>query len=146
MKLFFNNLNDLTYTINNKDYTIKDIFDINLQFDKIKKYQDSTNYYFSHSVSDGEKWETISYKYYKSVNAFWILVLLNGDEDLFYDFVLSIPEISLATNYILSNNQITQDLFDTTVIANDEKRVIKILKPQYIKDFENDVFDYKLIK
>ena len=145
MKLFFDNLDDITYTINNKEYMIKDIFDINLQYDMIKKYQTDAEYYFTHRITDGEKWEMISYKYYGNVNLFWILVLLNGTEDVFYDFVLTISEISLSTNYISSTNQITQDLFDNTILANDDKRIIKILKEEYIKDFENDVFNYKLI-
>lgn len=146
MKHLFDNLKNISYEIGNKTYIIRDIFDIHLQYEKIKKYQDSSKYYFKYRTIDGESWDSIAYKYYKDVNIYWILIILNGTEDLFYDFVLTNTELSLATKYLSSqNNQITQDLYENTVDENDQKRVIKILKQEYLIDFQNDFFNYELI-
>jgi len=142
MKKYFENLNGITYTINNNVYQIKDIFDIHKSCKRIKKYQDKTDYYYSHEIREGEKWEDIAKFYYgnKNLEAFWILVILNDIIDVYYDFPLTNNEMGLSTEYVSRTNIISQELFEKILDLNDDKRIIKILKPEYINNFTKDFF------
>ncbi len=143
MKQFFENIDDITYTINDKKYIIKNIFDINKQLDKIDKYKKNPMYYLIHRMSDGEKWETVARKYYKDMKLLWVIILMNIKEDVFYDFLLTNEELVSSINYRSSVQQITQDLYESLVVINDNNREIKVLKPEFLRDFEYDVFKYE---
>jgi len=142
MKNLFENLNNLNYTIDNKVYVIKDIFDLYKSFKAIEKYQTDLNYYYSYEIIEGEKWEDLVIKHYgnKNLNIFWILVILNDIIDIFYDFPLTSIELENSTGYSTRDNTISLELFNNIIDLNDEKRIIKILKKEYLSSFENDFF------
>jgi hypothetical protein len=142
MKKLFENLDNIEYTFGNKQYTIKDTFGLEKNYKNIETYINNSNYYFIHEVKDGEKWESISKNYYgnSELKMFWIFIILNEIEDLFYQFALNIDELGKATGYTEEQNIITQTLFETSIDYNDNKRFIKILKKEYINDFETTFF------
>lgn len=142
MKNLFNNLNEIDYYFDNKKYVIRDIFDINKRSEMIDKYLNNIEYYIIHEIKDGDKWEYIAKKYYGNSNMkmFWIFIIMNEIEDPFFDFALTVDELGKATRYTEENSQISFDLFENAINQNDEKRFIKILKKEYIKNFENDFF------
>ena len=108
----------------------------------IDKYLNNIEYYIIHEIKDGDKWEYIAKKYYGNSNMkmFWIFIIMNEIEDPFFDFALTVDELGKATRYTEENSQISFDLFENAINQNDEKRFIKILKKEYIKNFENDFF------
>jgi hypothetical protein len=142
LKNLFNNLNEIDYYFDNKKYVIRDIFDINKRSEMIDKYLNNIEYYIIHEIKDGDKWEYIAKKYYGNSNMkmFWIFIIMNEIEDPFFDFALTVDELGKATRYTEENSQISFDLFENAINQNDEKRFIKILKKEYIKNFENDFF------
>jgi hypothetical protein len=142
MKNMFDNLPTSDYYFDNKKYIVRDIFDIHLRFDKVKKYYTKNQYYVVHEVQEGEKWETIASYYYGNNNQkmFWIFMIMNNVEDPFFDFALTTSELGKATHYTEDINQITYDLYVAAINSNDEKRYIKILKKEYVTDFEKSFF------
>lgn len=138
MKRLFDNLSDIEYVINNKKYIIKNIFNIDKIYKNIKKF-DNPKYYFFYTISDGEKWESIAYKVYNDINSFWILILLNGIEDVYYDFILTYEELVKATLFKDEQNMSSQSSFDEAMDINDTKRQIKVLKPEYLQEFINSI-------
>jgi hypothetical protein len=53
----------------------------------------NTTLYFFHQVQDGEKPEDVSYKYYKTTEYHWLILLLNNVVDPYYDWLLSAREL-----------------------------------------------------
>ena len=134
MKKLFENLEEIEYNFDNKKYKIRNIFDINKRIINVNKYINNIQYYIIHEIKDGDKWEYIARRYYgnNNIQLFWIFVIMNDIEDLFYDFALSIDEIGKATKYTEVTSEISYDLFINAINKNDEKRFIKILKKEYI--------------
>lgn len=142
MKNLFENLEIIDYFFDTKKYNIRNTFDISNNFENIENYINNNKYYIIHEIKEGEKWETIAIKYYGKSNTrlFWIFVIMNKFEDVFYDFSLTTDELGKVTNYTEESNQITYTLFTNSISQNDEKRFIKILKKEYINDFEANFF------
>lgn len=140
MKRFFDNINNVEYVINNKKYIIKDIFDLYKNYENISKYISNNKYFYIIKIADGDKWETLALKYYGNMEYMWVLQILNEFDDIFYNFALTHEELINATHYNLDNSNITQVLFDAAIDENDQKRYLKILKKEYLNEFEYEVF------
>lgn len=142
MRKFFESLEEINYIVSGKTKLIKDMFSINESFDKTQKYRDSEDYYISYEVTDGECIEDVAASEYgdKALESVWIIAVMNEMMDFLFDFPMSGTELEKSTGYTEKSGNITSTMFDTVVELNDKKRIIKVLKKEYLVQFERDFF------
>jgi len=101
-------------------------------------------------ISDKQKPEDIALTVYKSRKLWWIIFLINGIKDYFYDWPLNDSELkTLAVKqvdnaetgfYEFETGESTIDdiynrVHNEMTIENDNKRYIAYLNPKYLSDF-----------
>lgn len=114
-----------------------------------------SNLYEYYSMKDNERPEIVSHKFYKSTQYHWVIMVLNQRYDMWNDFPVSDSVIrkkciekygSIDTLHHYENDSGEWvDVFTTprhpvTVYEyetqlNEEKRIIRVLKPAYLSEF-----------
>lgn len=143
MRTFFDGLGQIEYvSASGKTSVVRNIFEISGNFRAVEKYKRDERYYFSHEISDGEKWEDIAVKYYgdRGIECSWVLFAMNDVVDVFYDFALSSSELEQSTSFGMPSGSVSSDEFDKASQINDDKRIIRVLKPEHMSSFERDFF------
>jgi hypothetical protein len=131
MSYFFYNFPNISYEDGSRYKNIFKRFEIS---SLLPGYKDI---YFTVKVDDNTSLEMLSMQFYETKQYFWVIALANQMTDCLYDFPLHDEEVrELAQKHYddglyptgYSIDHIYQDLKD----ENDKKRIIKILKPEYI--------------
>jgi len=119
----------------NDQYEFKNVF---------YKYRLATDiddkYLQVYSISDGESLEKISYELYNDTVYFWTIIIINNIFDPIFD--LPLPEDAIqATARDKSTIDGVLDLnlystnYDDLTTENDNKREVKVVKPEYLSQF-----------
>lgn len=101
-------------------------------------------YLTTYRISDGENLESICYDLYKDTTLWWLIAILNGIRDVIFGLPISEEALQrfasdLASETYDEETEETEWLseyttqYDLLVDANDEKRVIRIIKPAFIQ-------------
>ena len=146
---------------------IKLITDILRRFKVRNAIRDDAVMFDKYEVTDGEKPEDVSMKFYGTPYHHWIVLSMNNIKDRFYDWPLSeidfqtyiagkytnpdgihhyeITQSSGATSSIDNTHliEVNSDTSGASSVSNreyerrlqDNKRLIKILKPEYLSEF-----------
>lgn len=124
------------------------------------KFKNKIGIFDEYIVKDGDTPESIAWKFYGNPNYHWVILLMNDIIDPFYDFPLSDNELSkfVTDTYGAGNensphhyelNGVVVDAntpnaapisnFEYEYHKNEEKRKIKILKPEFVGDLEDSL-------
>lgn len=125
-----------TIVLNN--VSIKDIYQrLNFIYEQLNANEDLL---LEYRLKDYERPEDLAFRYYGDKRYYWILLLVNGMQDYFYDWLLTYEDLkALSTKYW--SEGITLGCADVNAILeylvekNEEKRIIKFLNPKYFGDF-----------
>ena len=129
---YFENLPDIILN----GYNIKDI-NQNIIITDV-----SDEYISTYRLAEGETLHDVAYELYKDTSLWWVLAILNKIVDPIFD--LPLEEISLqrvtydlaVTEYQTNGgtfNDIYLTIYDTQSEINDAKRIIKVIKTNYIQ-------------
>lgn len=129
---FFNFLPKIFY--DNDIYEIRNLF--------YKFYFSETisdEYLYSYILKDNESLESLSFDIYNDSSFWWILALINNIRDIIFDLPLTSSTLQkIATEESSPGGVLDLVLFsenyDKLEISNDEKRNIKILKPEFLNE------------
>jgi len=145
------------------DYRQYSITDLTKRVYIPQEIKDNIDYFDIYRVKDGEKIEDLAYKFYGSPFYNWVIILMNDIIDPFYDWILTDEEIieycrkkygnenkivgyryngifykTMPPNVdIYSVEQVTAFQYESEL--NEQKREIKILKPDYIPLIEDEI-------
>lgn len=117
-----------------EEFDIRNLF---YKFDFLTSIPDE--YLYNYTIVDGEDLEKISFDTYNDSTIWWLLALINDITDVIFDLPLTSETLQLiAKDQSTTNGVLDLELFSTNYDLleeeNDTKRIIKILKPQYLKE------------
>ena len=95
-------------------------------------------------LKDGDTPENLSYELYDTTDLWWTIMVLNERYDRFFDFPITDKAMTLYLDYLNTLGQIdSSDSSEVNALktANDNLREIKVIKPDYIRDFVYKIQD-----
>jgi hypothetical protein len=87
-------------------------------------------------MSNGETLFSVSQTLYGTQDYWWLIAVINGIYDIYFDIALSNTVIQEIADDELSDGYSASDLllkYDELTAENDDKRVIKVINPPDIK-------------
>lgn len=93
MAVFFNDFPIIDYDINGKGDTVQ-ATDIFRRFRPIQELMNNITIYYTYDVMDGERPDIVSYKFYKTVDYDWIILMFNKMRDRYFDWPMSYREFT----------------------------------------------------
>lgn len=135
---YYNQLPDIEYEFEGKLYIIKNVF-LKVGFLNLNK-EENNDFFDIYVIQNGERPETIAYKYYGNQSLWWLVILVNDIKDPFFDWYLSIDELeewAELESIRLSPTGISDDVEKELILSdlkteNEKKREIYLLKPEYV--------------
>lgn len=120
---YFENIPKITY---DEIYTVRNIF-TKIVVEYLNK--DFINYY---KIENFSRLENISFKLYGTVDYWWVLALINDIQDPIFD--LPLDDETLRTIVAEYDGTATEKLeyYDQLIEEQDAKRIIKVIKKEYI--------------
>jgi hypothetical protein len=117
-----------------EEFDIRNLF---YKFDFIQTIP--SKYLYSYRIADGENLETIAFEIYNDPVLWWLLAIINNITDVVFELPLSSEILQkIARDQSTIDDVLDMELFSTNYdileIENDQKRLIKVLKPQYLKE------------
>lgn len=117
----------------------------------ITNIESKGDFFMSYSIDGSPNLDTLSYIIYDDISYYWTIVLVNNIQDLFFDLPISQEELKALTkeqltseaedlgyssseidSYILNNYY---DRFVKLETENDEKRKIRVVRPEMLAKF-----------
>lgn len=113
--------------------TVKNLFE---QFRIIDQYKKSAAAFLRYSIKDGERLDNISYRFYETVDFWWLIALFNDIRNPFYDLPLNEQQIiELSEKLAEEEGKYPQKTYYKLIFeANETKRQIYIPRPGYVAD------------
>ena len=128
---YFNNLETIEYKLNGQQKEIKNLF--NKLYLQNLRTEENPEFFQDYIVKQNETPEDVSYKMYGTTDYWWIICMINGVEDVFYDWLMNIEDVR---NYSqeMKKDYPNDKRYDLEVLLeeNDTKRFIRVLKPYYL--------------
>ena len=117
-----------------EEFNIKNLF---YRFDFLVPIPDK--YMYNYTLVDGEDLETVAFKIYDDPLLWWLLALINNITDIIFDLPLTTEIIQhIARDQSEVEGVLDLELFsenyDILEEENDQKRIIKVLKTEYLKE------------
>lgn len=120
-----------------KKFLLKNLFAlINLD-----DFSDYDRYFDDYIIGDNERPDQIAYKLYEDINLWWLNLTINKIS--YFDFPISDENIyTLAGILYNTEYKYTLDKYISILKEyNDERRFIKVVKPEYINIILTNIFD-----
>lgn len=135
---YYEQLPTVRYEFEGVEYTIKNIF-LKIGFINLVK-ENSPDFFDKYFIEDGERPETIAYKYYGNQDLWWLILILNNIKDPFFDWCLSIDELEEWSKLEAQRESSTGEYDEVRRVQilsdmkteNEKKREIYLLKPQFV--------------
>jgi len=129
---YFDLLPKIAYST--EEFNIRNLF---YKFDFIQTIP--SKYLYSYRMTDGENLETIAFKVYDDPVLWWLLAIINNITDIIFELPLTseiLQKIAIDQSTIdgVFDIELFSDNYDILEQENDQKRLIKVLKPQYLKE------------
>lgn len=155
--MYFNNF-PLTYYSLDDGANVKVVTNITLRTVIDDEVKNNYSLYDEYDVLDGETPEILADKFYRNSTYHWVILHLNDILDPRYDWPLTVRQLNLYVEDKYANpeavhhyedvngNWVNSDYPSATAISNyeyedrlnEQKRRIKILKPEYVNRIAND--------
>jgi len=112
---------------------VKNLFE---QYKILETYKRDAASFNTYNVQDNERIENISYKFYNSVDWWWIIALFNDIKNPFFDLPLSEAQlIDLSIRLFEEESKYPQKVYYNLLFeANEKRRKINIPKRAFIAD------------
>jgi len=125
MKYFRDVLGSIDYNGTN----VVNIFK-NVDFDILK----NDDFLDDYVIKDGDTPIRIALNLYGNADLFWIIMIINKMYNLFYDFPITTRVANKIKKDMLQMGYTVGEIDDFEE-QNDQKRVIKVLKPEFVQSF-----------
>jgi len=114
--------------------TLKNLFQ---RTDVAKNFKKNILYFESYQIQDGERPEDVSYKFYKTVDNWWILCLFNDIKNIWLDWVWTDDQVqAMADKMFATEGKYKRDVYYNLLIErNESNRHLLVLNPFYLNDF-----------
>jgi len=150
--MYFNQLGKIKYQHYN-------VVDITRRINFIKKVIDNPDFYYEYRLVEHETIETVAFDKLKSVDNFWIILLINEIYDPFYQWYMSLnevieysklkygdPEYLHVHHWEKDGIKYNNDTGGATAISNldyetelnDSRQIIKIPYPEYVNQIKRE--------
>lgn len=155
MARYFDLFPQILYSIDG--ISVQQIRDFTRRVSTTKFTNDDASLYSKYTIRDGETPEMVSDTFFGSCNLYWIILITNqivdprfdwcmSQEDLFSMCEIKYSEIYGIHHYEDANGYITDNIIgshsvsniDHEIKMNENKRDIKILIPELVKEFINE--------
>lgn len=93
MAVFFNNFPTIQYDMD-RDGNPIEATDIFKRFGPVKDVLDQISIYYTYHVMEGERPDIVSFKFYKSVDYDWLILMFNRMTDRFFDWPLDYQQMN----------------------------------------------------
>jgi hypothetical protein len=138
------------YLLNTIEYDGQLVTDISSRYKFLDKFRENVKFYFDYVLEDGENPEMVSYGAYETTSFWWVILLFNEITDPFFGWLLTFTQLEKWAKKITTETYGTREDFilyggsgvvwdghyydkrDELETENDEKRVIKVLKNEYL--------------
>lgn len=130
-------------TINYGDAVLRNIFNKYILTSPIEN-----KYLFTRILNEHETLKDIAYDEYGDPELWWVLAIINDIRDIIFDLPLDDDTLQniardMATENGSLNTALYVEKYNQLQEENDNKRVLKILKSEFINQFLSDVLDSK---
>jgi len=99
---------------------VKNLFE---QFKIINNFKNDISTFNNYDIVDGERVETVSYKFYDTVDYWWIIYIFNEIKNPFFDWPLTESQIiNLADTLSTSERRFPKDVYYNLIFDENEKR------------------------
>lgn len=135
--LYFKLLPKITY--DNEMYEIR-----NLNWKYYFPNDVSSEYLSTYRMSDGENLESVSADLYTDSSLWWLLAMLNDITDIIFDIPLDEDALQAIARDLATTGSVLDETeylvqYDLLMDDNDEKRVIRIVKPEFIQKILTEI-------
>lgn len=101
-------------------------------------------YLTTYRISEGQCLESISYELYEDSSLWWLLAILNDIRDVIFDMPLDEEALQdmakdLSTVDDVLDLSLYSTNYDTLTDENDDKRVIRVIKPEFIQKILTEI-------
>jgi F0F1-type ATP synthase gamma subunit len=120
---------DVLGTIDYNGTNVVNIFK-NVDFDILK----NDDFLDDYVIKDGDTPIRIALNLYGNADLFWIIMIINKMYNRFFDFPITTRVANKIKKDMLQMGYTTTEI-DSFEEENDEKRIIKVLKPEFIQSF-----------
>jgi hypothetical protein len=162
---YFEKFSNISYDpVGDKNYKI--IKDILTRVKVREGLKGSLAVFEKYDIKDGETPEALAFKKYGSTNLHWVLLLFNEIIDPYYEWPLSVRDLEkyITNKYTIPNGthhykiaqssgvntkflKVESSVVGSTAVTNyqyeedlnDAKKQIRVLKPQYVLQFESEL-------
>lgn len=90
------------------------------------------------TVVQGETLQSIALDLYDTQDYWWVIAVVNGIVDPFYDFPKNQQSIFMDVLKVNSGSYVNVD-YEARMAANDAKRQIRVIKNEFVSKFVNDM-------
>lgn len=113
--------------------TIKNLFE---QYRVLDRYKRDAASFITYNVQDNQLIEQISYKFYNTIDYWWVIAVFNDIKNPFYDMPLSEDQlVDFSKTLTTREGKYPQNVYYKLMFeANEERRKINIPKEGYIAD------------
>lgn len=127
----------------NFNYTISNIQNVNVPvknlFEKVElvnRYKSDILNFESYTIKDSDSPESISYRFYNSLDYWWVFFIFNNIKNFYNDWPWTDEQIQdMATRLYENENKYPLETYYNILFErNENKRQILILKAEYIND------------
>lgn len=105
----------------------------------ITNIEDKGDFFFEYKIEGSKNIDTISYEIYGNASFYWIIIMINNIQDVFFDLPLSENELRLiAKNRVEENNESMDKFYEYyTELENENnnKRILLVVRPEYLNRF-----------
>ena len=111
---------------------------------KFKLQTLSDDYVMTYRIKDGECLESICKDLYDDASLWWVLSTINDIRDVIFDLPITEETIQRFTKDMSTENNVLNmtafaENYDMLVAENDEKRTIKVIKPNLMQQIVKQI-------
>ena len=111
---------------------------------KFKLQSLSDDYVTTYRIKDGECLESICKDLYDDASLWWVLSTINDIRDVIFDLPITEETIQRFTKDMSTENNVLNmtafaENYDMLVAENDEKRTIKVIKPNLMQQIVKQI-------
>lgn len=105
----------------------------------IVNIEDKGDFFYEYKIEGSKNVDTISYEIYEDPSFYWLIIMINNIQDVFFDLPLSENELRLIAKEKVEQDGVGMDKFYSYYKEleeeNNEKRIILAVRPEYLNRF-----------
>jgi hypothetical protein len=124
-----------------------EVTDIFKRFKFLNNFKEDVRFYQSYYVQDNETPEQLAFRFYESVDWWWLILLFNEILDPFYDWPMSQIQTEEWAKKLVPTWETNYSTYyaklETIIAENETHRKIKILRSAYLNVVIKNIKEFK---